>query len=351
MLPIGIILTLVAFIAALRMAQLVIRHARRLGLVAAVTERSSHTAPTPTGGGIAIVLGGTIAALPFVLTAPSLGLPVLAAGLGMAAVGYVDDRRGLAPRYKLGAQLLLAALAAGLVPLEPVAASLGVVLPDGVLFVIVLLGVALWINLFNFMDGIDGLAGGEALVVLVGAAALVLLGRPEAIEAPLLWWMIGLGAAAGGFLGLNWAPARLFMGDTGSTYLGLMIAIFALATITVGWLTPWQWMILAGLFLADSLATLGRRALRRQPVWQAHRQHAYQHLARRWSRHDRVTQLYLAIDVALLLPLAWLAGIWREAGWAIAVVTLTALVALALAAGAGSGKEADEERAGADDRQ
>jgi Fuc2NAc and GlcNAc transferase len=91
--------------------------------------------------------------------------------------------------------------------------------------------------------------------------------------------------------------------------------------------------------------------MRGQPVWRAHREHAYQHLARRWGRHDRVTLLYLGIDLLILLPLAAAAGIWREAGPAIALATLLALIAAMLAAGAGSGEQADEERAGADDRQ
>lgn len=340
-----------AFLAALGATRLVIHHATRLKLVAVPNHRSSHRAPTPTGGGLAIVAVGTLSALPFLLTAPTLGLPVLIAGLGMAAVGYVDDRKPLSPRHKLAAQLLLVALALAPVPLDAVAASLGLAAPDVVLFVIALFGAALWVNLYNFMDGIDGLAGGEAIAVLLGATLLALLQQPEAAGAPLVWWMAGVAMANGGFLVFNWAPARIFMGDTGSTWLGLMIAVFALATISIGWLTAWQWLIFVGLFVADSLATLGRRALRRQPVWRAHREHAYQHLTRRWGQHDRVTLLYLAIDVLVLLPLAGAAGNWRDAGPVIALATVLTLAAAALAAGAGSGEQADEERAGADDRQ
>ena len=347
----GLVLAAAAFIVALVATRLVIRHASRLKLVAIPNHRSSHRSPTPTGGGLAIVAAGTLSALPFLLTAPTLGLPVLIAGLGMAAMGYVDDRNALSPRHKLAAQLLISALALAAVPLDAVAATLGFAAPDLILFVIALLGVALWVNLFNFMDGIDGLAGGEAVAVLLGAALLVLLHRPDAIGSPLLWWIVGIAAASAGFLVFNWAPACIFMGDTGSTYLGLMIAVSALATVSAGWLTAPQWVILSGLFLADSLATLGRRALRRQPVWHAHREHAYQHLARRWRRHDRVSLLYLAIDVLVLLPLAGVAGIWPAAGWSIAAATLGSAIVVALIAGAGSGEKADEKRAGADNRQ
>lgn len=346
---VALVIGVLAFLAALGATRLVIRHAAHLKLVAVPNHRSSHKAPTPTGGGLAIVAAGTLSGLPFLLTAPTLGLPVLIAGLGMAAVGYVDDRKPLSPQHKLAAQLLLVALAP--VPLDAVAANFGLAAPDVVLFVIALFGVALWVNLYNFMDGIDGLAGGEAIAVLLGATFLALLQQPEAAGAPLVWWMAGVAMASGGFLVFNWAPARIFMGDTGSTWLGLMIAVFALATISIGWLTAWQWLILVALFLADSLATLGRRAMRGQPLWRAHREHAYQHLARRWGRHDRVTLLYLAIDVLVLLPLAGAAGLWRDAGPAIALATLLILAAAMLIAGAGSGEQADEERAGADDRQ
>ena len=127
---------------------------------------------------------------------------------------------------------------------------------------------------------------------------------------PLTLWMLGLAAATFGFLLLNWPPAKLFMGDTGSTYLGLLIAFFALATLASGWLTLSQWLILPAAFLADSLTTLGRRLLNREPIWQAHKRHAYQALQRRFGSHRTVTLLYAAINLVVLLPAAALAGLY-----------------------------------------
>lgn len=351
MVALGIGLAVLAFAATLYGARVVIRHAARLGLMAEVTARSSHAVPTPTGGGLAIAVAGTIAALPFVVTAPGLGIPALLAGLGMVALGYVDDRQALAAPYKLGAQLLLAAIAIGPVPLTAAAQGLGIEAPDMVLFIGALLYVTLWINLFNFMDGIDGLAGAEAAFMLLAAAGLVVFGHPDMAGAPLVWWMVGVGAAAAAFLIVNRAPARLFMGDSGSLYLGLMIAVFALATTALGWLSLAQWLILGALSVADSLATLIHRAVRGERVWQAHRQHAYQRLARRFG-HGRVSLGYVAVDVVLLLPLAALAGQMPGIAAWLAAATLLGLGVTALALGAGrSGEEGDEIGAEPDDRQ
>ena len=135
--------------------------------------------------------------------------------------------------------------------------------PESMLMVIFALAGALWINLFNFMDGIDGLAASEAVFVLAGAALVAFLFEPGVAGDPRLWWMLGLAAACLGFLLLNWPPARIFMGDAGSTYLGLMTAFFALTTGASYWLSVWQWLILGALFLADSLATLARRIIGR----------------------------------------------------------------------------------------
>jgi Fuc2NAc and GlcNAc transferase len=186
------------------------------------------------------------------------------------------------------------------------------------------------------MDGIDGLAASEAIFLLAGAALLAYLFEPGIIDDPRLWWMLGLAAACLGFLLLNWPPARIFMGDAGSTYLGLMLAFFALTTMLSFWLTLWQWLILAGLFLADSLTTLARRMLRRERFWEGHKRHAYQALQRRFGSHLTATLLYVGINVLVLLPLAWLAGAYREWGFVIAALTGAALVAAALWAGAGA---------------
>ena len=348
----GLTIAAAAFALSLLVTWIVLRQARRMGLMQVPNARSSHTIPTPSGGGIGIVAGGVVAGLPVALLLPMPTMPVIVASVLLALVGFIDDRTPLAPRWRLGAQVLLMGMVVALLPLDVLIARLGVPVPEAVLLVILTLGAALWINLFNFMDGIDGLAGSEAMFLLGGAALLAWGGEPALIEAPRLWWMLGLAAACFGFLLLNWPPARIFMGDAGSTYLGLMTAAFALTTIIADWLSPWQWLILAALFLADSLTTLARRTLNRERAWEAHKRHAYQALQRRFGSHRKATLLYILVNVLVLLPLAWLAG--HQAAWALplTILVFVVLVPAMLYAGAGAPLEqAEKERASADNGQ
>lgn len=336
MAPLGFSIAAVAAVIAFLVAFYVMRRAGRLGLMQEPNERSSHAMPTPGGGGLGIVAGGTIAGLLMGFALPWVGVPVLMAGVLIAFIGYSDDRRPIAARWRLGAHVLLMGAVVVVIPLEALSGQLGIWWPESVLLVVLVLAGALWINLFNFMDGIDGLAAGQAIFLLLGAALLAYVAQPGVGYHPLFWWMVGLAGATFGFLALNWPPARIFMGDAGSTYLGLMLAFFAIASLSGSWLTLWQWLILAAMFLADSLTTLGRRALNREPVWQAHRRHAYQVLQRRLGSHRKVTLLYLAVDVLVLLPLAWLAGMAPEWGWAVALLAYAVLVPVLLKAGAGA---------------
>ena len=333
----GIITCLLAGIAAFAVAALVRRHALALGLVAEPNARSSHSVPTPSGGGLGIVAGGTIGGVFAAFhDRPDL-LLVTALALLVAALGFVDDRRPLPALLRLPVQLLLVGLMAALVSLSPLLRDLGF---DGAwlpALAVLTLAAVYWLNIFNFMDGIDGLAGAQAAFML---GAGVLLALPAAGLAPQMWWMAALATATLGFLVLNWPPARIFMGDAGSTYLGAMIAWLALVSVAAGWLSAWQWLILGALFIADASLTLLRRLLRREPIFSAHRLHAYQHLSRRWRAHLPVTLLYLAVNLVLLLPLAWWAGLYPATALLATLAAYLPVVAGLLWAGAGAPEQA-----------
>ncbi len=353
MLTFGLLIAATCLAVAFATAQFIRRRAAALGLVAEVNARSSHNIPTPSGGVIGIVLAASLAGLFLAWSYPFDILPVLLAGVLIAVLGYWDDRQPIPAKWRLGAHIVVTGAVASLVPLDVIAAQIGLPLPEPVLFVALVLAGALWINLYNFMDGIDGLAASEAIFLLLAALGLAWSATPEILAQGMFWWMAWLAAACLGFLLLNWAPAKIFMGDAGSTYLGLMLFFFALATTTSGWLSPPQWLILAALFLTDSLTTLVRRALRREKVWQAHKRHAYQNLQRRLGSHAKATLVYLGLNLVLLLPLAARAGVIPAYGWAFAGLAYAILIPAAIVAGAGAPlePEADEERPGADDRQ
>lgn len=323
--------------AAYAVAMLIRRNASALGLVAEPNARSSHIAPTPTGGGVGIVAGGTIAGL----FASYQGRPeilfVVTLSLLIAAVGFADDRRPLPVAVRLPLQFVFAGLMVVMVPSASMLAALGVELPWALMLLAVTLAAVYWLNIFNFMDGIDGLAGAQGAFMLSGAVALALIATSGGN--PHLWWFAAVAVAVAGFLVLNWPPAKIFMGDAGSLYLGFLIAHAALVTIANGWLSGWQWLLLGALFLADATTTLVRRTLRREAIFNAHRLHAYQHLSRRWGSHRRVTLLYLAVNVVLLLPLAWWAGLYPASAPIATLAAYVVLVAGLLWAGAGALEE------------
>jgi len=167
------------------------------------------------------------------------------------------------------------------------------------------------INLYNFMDGIDGIASVEAITVCLSGAGLVWLIDPVATTGLLA---ILFAAATIGFLVWNFPPAKIFMGDVGSGFIGIMIALF---TIQASWVAPqllWSWLILLGVFMVDATVTLFRRVCRKEKFYQAHCSHAYQHAARVLGSHRMVTLAVLTMNLVWLLPIAALVAIQQLDG-------------------------------------
>jgi Fuc2NAc and GlcNAc transferase len=198
-------------------------------------------------------------------------------------------------------------------------------------YVLGVLGIVWSLNLFNFMDGIDGIAASEAsFMAFAGALLSIAMGGSASVPAIAL----ALGCACVGFLAWNWPPAKIFMGDIGSGYIGYslaLVAILAARDHPVAWLV---WLTLGAVFFVDATLTLARRVLRGERVHQAHRSHAYQWLARRFG-HRRVTLGVIAVNVAWLLPCAWLASVYPSHAVSIALGALLPLVVAAVAAGSG----------------
>lgn len=317
------------------------RYALRTQLLDLPNARSSHSRPTPRGGGLAIVVSFNLALLVswwLGAVAPEF---VAAAGIGgllIAAVSYLDDRHNLPARWRFPVHLIAAGVALWwlggfpALPLPGLELGFGWLgIPLGVLCIVWLL------NLYNFMDGIDGIAGVEAVTVAAGAALLLWV-RGDAAMAGVL---VLLAAAVLGFLAWNWPPARIFMGDVGSAYLGFVLGVMALATSAEGPLNLWVWLILLAVFITDATVTLLRRLLRGERWYEAHRTHAYQHAARRFGSHRKVTLAVGALNVLWLLPLAGVACALPGYGWWLAVVAYLPLLLLAVKFGAGQAPAAE----------
>lgn len=281
---------------------LAIHYAIRRQLLDLPGERRSHTVTTPRGGGIGIVVSQLFACAALTLLFPSqaAGLAVFAAGLLLVAgIGWWDDHRPLPALPRLAIHLLASLMLGGLVW-----AMTGDLLKAGFC---TFLSVSL-INIWNFMDGINGLAASQAALVSIGAA--LLLPWPHAITGVLL--------AAGclGFLPFNFPRARIFMGDVGSGALGYLVAgLLALGVSTTGLALP-LWLVLPMVFLVDAGFTLLSRMLKGERWMQPHTQHLYQRLVKRGHGHPMITGVYailtlLGVVFALCfsrLPLGW--------GWA-----------------------------------
>jgi len=335
----GLVLTVLSAAVSLAVTFFVMRNAEYLQVMASPNARSSHTRPTPSGGGVGIVAGGALAGLSTALSTPWPTVLVLILGLAMAAVGFLDDRKPIPAAYRLAAQLALAGIMAALcIPATQLAIGIGLPLPGVMLILFAIVGTVYWVNIFNFMDGIDGIAASQAAYMLGGAALLAVVAQPVLLEQPFFWWLVATAAAAAAFLALNWAPAKIFMGDAGSYFLGFIIAFFALATVALGWLTLWQWLILGALFIADATVTIVRRLRLRERLFEAHRRHAYQRLSRRWKSHPAATGLYIGINVVWLLPMAFIAGD-RLFGFFAMLIAYGPVIVLMVMAGAGRPEE------------
>lgn len=278
-------------------------------------ERSSHFTPTPCSGGAAIVTSFLLSLWVLYwrnVISQQILLAFVGGGVLVALVGLVDDFRHVKPLNRILVHIVASGVGLyflGGVP--PVVIGL-TILDLGMLghcFGIISL---VWLlNLFNFMDGIDGLAASETIFV-TGAAALLIAvtGGGDSIS-PLLF----LSAACAGFLVWNWPPAKIFMGDGGSGFLGLMLGLFIILTMKTGELSLWTWMILFGFFLTDATVTLLRRVARGERWYEAHRSHAYQILSRRLGSHQKVTLLVQMANVIWLLPLAYLSSCYPESSF------------------------------------
>lgn len=280
------------------------RYALARSLLDVPNARSSHAVPTPRGGGLAIVLAFLVA-LPLLALEGVLGWPgmwaLLGGGAWVAALGFLDDHGHVAARWRLLGHFIAAGWVllwlGGLPPLQvgDVTLELGW-LGHG----LALVGLVWLLNLYNFMDGIDGIAAVEAICVCLGGALLyALLGYPA-----LVWTPLALALAVLGFLYWNFPPARIFMGDAGSGFLGLVLGGLALQAAWVASELLWGWLILLGVFVVDATWTLLHRLLRRERVYEAHRSHAYQFASRRFGRHLPVTLAVALLNLFWLLPLA-----------------------------------------------
>ncbi len=309
---IAVLLPLAACLIALICCLTVIRNAKKWRLIDSPNHRSSHEVPTPSGGGLGVVLAGVLTGLCLIWYSNwtwVLGATIVAISSVFATVGLIDDLRPMRASYRLAVQLIVSlAVLFSMGGIPEFERFIDAHVNRILLYTFLLLVILWWINLFNFMDGIDGLAGSQAAFMLLSAAGLLAWLNPVVMTHPMWLWMICISAAVFGFLFLNWPPAKIFMGDVGSIYLALMIMSLALMSIRYHWISvPMglsMWAILGAVFVTDATITLVVRMVTKQRWHEGHRSHLYQQLSRHWGGHVGVTFLYMIINILWLLPLA-----------------------------------------------
>jgi len=322
---------LVSIALSLLATALVVDCARRFGWLEQPSIRGLHREVTLSRGGVGFVVFSAIA-LTFVLSIGALEVwqvtLLMAAGLCIALMGFIDDAHPLPILPRLGTQFAMVALAVWV--LSPIPMSLAA---------LILVIAWVWtVNLFNFMDGIDGLVATGVACIGLTAAILTAIGGQLDLS---IAWVILAGACVG-FLRWNWPPARIFMGDVGSGYLGYVTALLAVVSIQRGAITIWSMLVLASPFWVDTGFTLLRRMLRRERWYEAHRQHAYQKLVLRWGNHRRVTLLLLGLQVAVITPLALWIHFRPDFAVAISIVVVLVLSVAVWRVGAGTPEPASD---------
>lgn len=317
-----IVSSIVGFI----LVELVRRWGLRRQVLDIPNERSSHTSPVPRAGGIGIVatvIGGYLAGS-FIGGYP-ISWGFLIGGVLVAAVSFIDDLRDLPFYIRLFAHSIAAALLiADSGAVTEISYSVSeITVSLGLLAVPLTFGAILWmINAYNFMDGIDGIAGLQALVAAAGWVIFAAIFGDNEVK----WLALSVGGSAIGFLVLNWSPARIFMGDVGSAFLGFAFAALPLLAFNTpnvpSGLVPLFALLVVFPFVFDTVFTFARRLVNLEKVWKAHRSHLYQRMVINGASHASVTLLYGALAATTTLAGV---GLMSASGTAVLIVLLSVL--------------------------
>jgi len=334
----GTSITIIFLVTGLLATAAVRAWANHRNLLVIPSDRCSHEIPTPHGGGIAIailIITLGILALAFSWLPDQISAwAFIGLGAAMLAIGVWDDFGQVSAKIRLGLHFLVAILGLLSLPTLPVISFFGFQIDTAATLLLWPLLIAAWvwlINLYNFMDGIDGLAAVQALLLFAGMALnFWYIGNQD-----WAWVCVFMASTVLSFMVFNWPPAKIFMGDGGSGFLGFAIGFLALLSAALTNVSLWSWAILLTLFIGDATATLLVRLSTGQNVLQAHRSHAYQILSRNLGGHLPVTLGYGAIIIVCLMPLSWLASINHDLGFGLFITTFTIACAIAYKLGCG----------------
>ena len=296
---------LIFFVLAFGFTYFMRAYALKKNIIDNPNERSSHSTPTPRGGGVAVVCSYLLALAVLIYSQQltlHIGLTLMAAGFVIALLGFLDDHGHINSMLRLAIHFLVAiGVVISLGGFAEVTVFNGVQL--GFIANIIAVLFLVWLlNLYNFMDGINGIASVEAITTTVSMAILYYVFNLS-LNSDLLWL---LAACVSGFLLWNFPKAKIFMGDACSGFLGLTLGILALIALKENLALFCAWIICLGVFVVDATYTLIKRVLSGYKMYDAHRSHSYQILSRKWGSHTPVTLAIAAINLLWLFPIAYI---------------------------------------------
>lgn len=335
---------LIAFVSSYWLTYLIRRYALNRNLLDKPNERSSHSIPTPRGGGLSVVIVFLITLLGLkqfnlINMTDNTLIGLLLSSTLVTSIGFWDDHQSIPARWRF--LIHISAIFIALISFSklPSLIFLGILFKHPVFsFIFYTLALAWLLNLYNFMDGIDGLASCEAISVSLSAALLLFIQQNNDWSLVLVL----LAVCVAGFLIWNWPHAKIFMGDACSGFLGFILGVLALLTSFEGLINLWSWFILLAVFITDSTVTLTSRILTGKQWYQAHCTHAYQYhahqlisqfkqqglkttLARTYA-HRQINSNLIMINLFWLLPLATIATFYPFWGLLVSMVAYSPLI-------------------------
>ncbi len=339
-----ILILLISFLSTYLITSLIHQYALNKNLLDIPNERSSHEIPTPRGGGLSVVIVFLITLLGLqqfniILLADNALIGIVVSSVLVASIGFWDDHQSIPARWRFAVHIIASLVILVCIPQLPPLNFFGITLNLSIFGYIFYTFVLAWLlNLYNFMDGIDGFASSEAISVSLSAALLLL------IQGDTQWnlVLILLSICVAGFLIWNWPHAKIFMGDACSGFLGFILGVLALMTTLEGMINLWSWFILLALFITDSSVTLGSRILKGEKWYQAHCTHAYQYYAlkliekfeqqgleksvARTSAHQQINFSLILINIFWLLPWAMMANFYPSWSFMLMILAYIPLI-------------------------
>ena len=267
--------------------------------------RSSHSVATPRAGGIAVALIFMLCTIYLYgqrEVSLATAIAILGSGSIVAAMGLRDDFSGVGAGWRLLSHFIASLWVLYWLGGAPAFSAMGIAIPEGWWLNCIAAIFLVWLlNLYNFMDGIDGIASVEGISVCVAAAVI----HSVTVIDSTFWILPAvLGASLAGFAVWNYPKARIFLGDTGSGFVGLSLGVLMMGAAHDLPRLGWCWLVLLGVFIVDATMTLSRRLLRGEKVYVAHRSHAYQRASRKYESHRVVTNAVGVINLVWLFPWA-----------------------------------------------